>query len=260
MKCGNRFSPLLPAVALVGCMSVFWAEYAASLPLVGIAGWAASRFGAELSAAAQPGVFDNLVKRSNPQNKTEINITYPSLGRAGIDAEIRRWVTAIADEFEENFAGDDATDDDVPKYELQGSYVVTRPSATAISFTFELWTYTGGAHGNLDIITLNYSLLTGQCLDLVDLFEYPDAALKLMSDWSARELLRRFAGTQMKQMILDGTASEAENFANLTLTPDGVTIQFQPYQVAPWAAGAQQVEMPFEELLNARPLAAVWGR
>ena len=240
---------------------MFWAAYAASLPLMGIARWAAHRLGAELSAAAQSGVFDNLVNRSNPQGKTEINITYPSIGRADIDMEIRRWVTAIADAFEENLAGDDgATDDDMPKFEIQGSYVVTRPSATAISFTFELWTYTGGAHGNLDIITLNYSLLTGQRLDLVDLFEDPDAALKLMSDWSARELLRRFAGTQMKQMILDGAAPEAENFANLTLTPEGVTIQFQPYQVATWAAGAQQVEMPFEELLKARPLAVVWGR
>ena len=51
-----------------------------------------------------------------------------------------------------------------------------------------------------------------------------------------------------------------ENFASLTLVPEGVRMNFQPYQVAPWAAGAQKVTIPLEELLPARPLLRLWGR
>ena len=129
-----------------------------------------------------------------------------------------------------------------------------------MSITFEIWNYTGGAHGNLDIMTLNYSLITGQRLGLVDLFETPETALNLMSAWSRQELARRFGAGRPAQMLKDGTEPLVENFSSLTLTPEGICINFQPYQVAPWAAGVQKVNMPLEELLQARPLLALWGR
>jgi hypothetical protein len=51
-----------------------------------------------------------------------------------------------------------------------------------------------------------------------------------------------------------------ENFASLTLIPSGIRINFQPYQVAPWAAGAQRVDIPLDELRPARPLLLLWGQ
>ena len=144
--------------------------------------------------------------------------------------------------------------------ELWCSYTVSHPSDKALSITFEVWTYTGGAQGNLDIMTLNYSLLTGQRLGLVDLFEDPDAALHLMSTWSYKELSRRLGGMRQEQMLRTGLNPVPENFASLTLTPSGIRINFQPYQVAPGMAGAQKVEIPIEELQPAHPLMLLWGK
>ena len=60
------------------------------------------------------------------------------------------------------------------------------------------------------------------------------------------------------QMLKDGTEPLVENFSSLTLTPEGICINFQPYQVAPWAAGPQRVDMPLAELAAAGPEARIW--
>lgn len=222
---------------------------------------------AEISGSTRPGILDHRIIRPGGPGKPLINISYPSLGRNDIDADIRHWATGIADAFEKHLdtegfglPGGEGDAEQGPSYELWGSYNVSRPSEAAISLTFEIWTYTGGSHGNQDIITLNYSLITGQRLGLVDLFEDPEAALQLMSAWSYRELSHRLGGGRLEQMLKDGTAPTVENFSSLTLTPEGLLINFQPYQVAPWAAGAQKVEMPLDELLGALPLLSIWGR
>ena len=217
-----------------------------------------------ISGSRKPGIIEHQYVRDEGGNPV-ISISYPSVGSKEIDSDIRQWVTGIATAFEQScsngsFAAGSSLDGDRPPFELWGSYSVTAPSPAGLSITFEVWTYTGGAHGNLDVMTLNYSLLTGQRLGLVDLFEDPDMALNLMSTWSYKELSRRLGGMRQEQMLRTGLTPVPENFASLTLTPQGVRINFQPYQVAPWAAGAQKVDMPLDQLLPANPLLRLWGR
>lgn len=217
-----------------------------------------------ISGSRKPGIIEHQLVRDQSGGPV-INISYPSVGSKQIDGDIRQWVTGIATAFEQScnngsFGAGAGLDGERPPYELWGSYSVTSPSPAGLSITFEVWTYTGGAHGNLDVMTLNYSLLTGQRLGLVDLFEDPDAALHLMSTWSYKELSRRLGGMRQEQMLRTGLNPVPENFASLTLTPQGVRINFQPYQVAPWAAGAQKVDMPLDQLLPASPLLRLWGR
>ncbi len=219
---------------------------------------------AVISGARRPGIIEHQLVHDGPDSPV-INISYPSVGSKQVDSDIRQWVTGIAAAFTQSFSGAELSsgsslDGERPPYELWASYSATAPSPAGLSITFEVWTYTGGAHGNLDVMTLNYSLLTGQRLGLVDLFEDPDVALSLMSQWSYNELSRRLGGMRQEQMLRTGLNPVPENFASLTLTPQGVRINFQPYQVAPWAAGAQKVNMPLDQLLAARPLLSIWGR
>ncbi|MBQ9405515.1 MAG: DUF3298 domain-containing protein [Desulfovibrio sp.] len=214
-----------------------------------------------ISGSARPGIIEHQLVRNGRPGKPEITMGYPSFGDKAIDADIRQWVTDIANAFDGSF--DDAQDmfsDTGPRPELWASYSVTVPSPKAVSVTFEIWTYTGAVHGNLDIITLNYSNLTSQRLGLVDIFEDPDTALAIMSSWSYKVLSKRLGGLRQEQMLRNGLAIAPENFASLTLTPQGLRINFQPYQVAPWAAGAQRVDIPLDELRPARPLLVLWGK
>lgn len=214
-----------------------------------------------ISGSRRPGIIEHQIVRTNREDKPDINLSYPSLGIRAVDANIREWATGIANAFEETFNSPGLyPDENRPVPELWCSYSLSHPSDKALSITFEVWTYTGGAQGNLDIMTLNYSLLTGQRLGLVDIFEDPDAALAIMSAWSRRELFQRLGGMRQEQYLRTGLNPVPENFASLTLTPSGIRINFQPYQVAPGMAGAQKVEIPIEELQPAHPLMLLWGK
>lgn len=240
---------------------------------------------AQISGSQWPGVINHLLQRPLPGNPREphgadIHLDYPSVGTPAVDADIRAWVVSLANAFTAhldlsrqplpdagmNTATDGAENDSetgedlLPTFELWSSYSISRPSGMAVSITFEIWNYAGASHGNLDILTLNYSLITGQRLAFMDLFEKPETALELMSVWSRQELLPRLGAGVRIHMLEEGTAPLVENFSSLTLTQQGICINFQPYQVAPWAAGIQKVEMPLEALLPAGPLLALWGR
>ena len=143
---------------------------------------------------------EGLLQRHGRQNVPDITISYPVIGHTAVDEDVRRWVNSIADTFETEmsslFRDSETLGEtlDMSRYALHGSYSVLRPSQDAVSLVFEIWTYTGGAHGNLDIITLNYSLITGQRLNFVDIFEDVDKALSLLSEQSRKVLSRRLAG------------------------------------------------------------------
>lgn len=212
------------------------------------------------------GAGERLLQRQGRRKMPDIDITYPVLGYKAVDEDVRNWVNSIADTFEVEMAPllHDAEivgeDPDESRYALHGSCTVLRPSREAASLVFEIWTYTGGAHGNLDIITLNYSLISGQRLDFVDIFGDVDKALSLLSSNSREVLSRRLAGGRMDQWIMDGTAQDVNNFASLGLTAQGVRVYFQPYQVAAWAAGAQEVDIPLDALLQAKPFLTLWDK
>lgn len=245
----------------------------------------------QLSGSPWPGVIDHLLQKPvtvDIKPMASIHINYPSLGNNRIDADIRHWVEGLANAFENNLDVDNGfhmayedneelkpgwflQDDDlysglgeekdkaVRSFELWGDYKIDRPSSAAASITWEIWNYTGQPQGNLDILTLNYNLLNGQRLGLVDIFENPDHALELMSSWSRKVLAKRL-GNLHDSMLLLGTEPLVENFSSLTLLPDGICINFQPFQVAPWEAGIQKVKMPLEELMPAAPLLSLWGK
>ena len=227
----------------------------------------------QISGSSLPGIIEHLLIRPLPEQKTAANphmsiaISYPSIGRSDVDTDIRQWAADIADAFERNFDYDNLTEEMGSSQndglnqnvELAADFSVSRPSSNALSITFRLWNNVGGPHANLDVVTLNYSLINGQRLQLVDLFKKPDEALRLMSAWSRSFLDQRY-GTGRTQMLLRGTEPSVENFSSLTLTPAGISINFQPYQVAAWEMGAQTVEMPLEALSAASPLMVFWAR
>lgn len=192
---------------------------------------------------------------SRQTGKLQIRVHYPITGNARVDADVADWAHQAVDTFQNTYG--EEPDLGVP-YELETTYSTTRSTPSVLSIVWKTASYTGGAHGNLEITCLNYDLRTGRRLDLADLFKYPEKALQLMSSWSQKELARSLGEDTDEDMIRDGVAPDLRNFANLTLTPQGLRIEFQPYQVAPWAAGPQRVDMPLAELAAAGPEARIW--
>ena len=212
--------------------------------------------------AVYPGVVNERIQRGG-DGKPTLSLYYPVLNQAAVDADIRRWAAGVADAYEEETgkAGEGPDSEKPTSYgmwDLTGMFELSRPSEGVASVTFNVYSYTGGAHGNLDITCLNYDLRTGRRLSLADMFKDPEKALRLMSAWSRKELSNSLGEDADDDMIREGVAPDLRNFANLTLTSQGLRIEFQPYQVAPWSAGPQRVDMPLAELAAAGPEAQIW--
>ena len=141
---------------------------------------------------------------------------------------------------------------------LNASYTVFRASSVCASVVFDVWMHTGSSRLSQDILTLNYNLLSGQRLNIVDIFENVDTALRILSRESRKQLLQG-AGRLLQEDIEYGTLPLPENFASIALTSRGIRVYFQPYQVMRMP-DAKDVEIPLETLMPAGPLLALWGR
>lgn len=138
---------------------------------------------------------------------------------------------------------------------------------TAIAQMNDLWSFKfdsafysdGAAHPGLNSMTLNYDLGQGRELTLGDLFLPNSNYLETISNYCIAELSKQpfFDGP-----FADGAKPTPENYRNWNITPDGLMITFDAYQVGPGAAGPQQVNVPFGVLtavLNPQgPLAVIF--
>jgi signal peptidase I len=128
------------------------------------------------------------------------------------------------------------------------------------SFTFNISQfYAGAAHPFATIETFNFDERTGRLIKLADLFQPGSDWLSVLSQ-ECRSLLAAVAavgpiGTG------SGTSPVASNFSAWALTPWGLSIQFQEYQVGPYADGQPTIMIPFSALrsvaLASGPLASV---
>ena len=75
-------------------------------------------------------------------------------------------------------------------YELETTYSTTRSTPSVLSIVWKTASYTGGAHGNLEITTTTYDMKSGALIDLYDVFENLDTALDVMSRYCTKALTK----------------------------------------------------------------------
>jgi len=118
-----------------------------------------------------------------------------------------------------------------------------------LSLVIKIYYFSGGAHGSEEIHTFNYDMLQKKKIRIEDFFDSSEDALKNISKISAEDITSQLKSRgwkdddSLKEMINQGTAPTFENFKNFTFDPQGLTIYFQRYQVAPGAAGSLTVRI-----------------
>lgn len=217
------------------------------------------------SASAEQAVYEGVVNRriqGGGNGAPSYNLYYPFLNNPAADAVIQAFVDGQALDYEQDVKDAAQPDGEKPAsydmWDMSGFYTLSRPNPDVVSVTFNIYSYSGGAHGNVLIRTLNFDLARGKRLEFDDLFAKPENALKLISDLTAKKLRSDLGEDADEDMILAGTEPSLDNFANVTLLADGALIEFQPYQVGPWSIGPQQVKLTLEELTDGSPNPAVW--
>lgn len=129
---------------------------------------------------------------------------------------------------------------------VAGTMAVYQGKHDILSLLFETDSYFGGAHPNRLHESINYDLTAGKILTFQDIFIPGSNFLDFLSLYSKQELSNRPG--LLSEMISAGAAATPENYKNWNITPFGLLITFEEYQVGPYVAGVQQVLIPYREL------------
>ena len=172
-----------------------------------------------------------------------------------MNRELLAFVTSGVTEFKGNFKTYEKPMGPVGSY-YESEYVVTLATNDLVSVAFGVSTYgEGAAHPNHNTVVFNYDLRAGRQLKLADLFKPNSDYLKVISDFAIKDLTEQIRGEMSgddpdTDWIREGAGPKEENYQSWNLSPKGLEITFDPYQVASYAAGPHEVVIPLSALTD----------
>lgn len=169
-----------------------------------------------------------------------IDVQYPQFGIPSIDADVKSKIDAALAEFRS--LPPNPPESATPKNEFTGIYEDVYVGEDVISFRLILSQYTGGAHPMTIFSGLTYDRVTGRQLLQQDAFAMLGMSVEDVSS-SATAQLQETLGDSFFE---EGANTNPENFSSFIVSTNTVTFIFQPYQVAPYAAGPQEVSFERE--------------
>ena len=129
--------------------------------------------------------------------------------------------------------------------DLAATVSVARADLISVYFT-SVWD-TGGAHPSTEFHCYTFGLVAGKArqLHLKDLFSPGEDAVKAISAATIPKLRARGAGWVVNGEMKGVSPEQAEWFI---VTPNTITMLFQPYEAGPYSDGSYIVKIPFAEL------------
>jgi uncharacterized protein DUF3298/peptidoglycan-N-acetylmuramic acid deacetylase PdaC-like protein len=199
------------------------------------------------------------VKESNKKLMYEIAAQYPQFNGGNnpnfekFNQLVRGSVMKKVTEFKKDMA---PKEDEEPRPEgsmgsdLSIGYTVALAQDDLVSIQFDVGSYyQGAAHPNSYTEVINYDLKNGKQLKLSDLFKPGAKYLQPISTYCIADLKKRQATEQGRALtdseIESGAGPATKNYQSWQITKKGLGINFDAYQVGPYAAGPQFVLVPY---------------
>lgn len=131
-------------------------------------------------------------------------------------------------------------------YEFLVTYHMTYNKGCIASLYTEQYTFLGGAHGATVRSSETWNFCLGSQINLADLFP---------PEQKSPDQLFRFIELQVENRLKQSPASFFDNYPellrenfhaeNFFLTPEGIVIYYQQYDIAPYASGIPEFMFPF---------------
>ena len=132
---------------------------------------------------------------------------------------------------------------------FEEGFELTLADAGLLSMEFGISVFhLGAAHPMYYTRTLTWDLTRGRAVELAEIFR-PDAdPLPILSRYAIAAIEKSLGEFAENAWVAHGAGPDAANYGSWTLTPEGLRVVFDPYQVAPYAAGTQEVVVPWSAL------------
>jgi len=180
--------------------------------------------------------------------ENKINILYPTTTYFKLNNVIQDSISNITNKF---------LDYSKENLEMSTNYSlnITYESYTYgnyISYVFFISMYTGGAHPNNKIFTINFNILENKIINIDDIIK-SQFTLEFLSKES-RKLLGedKNIGKDKNsiEMLINGTKPDKLNFRNFAFSKEGLVLYFEQYQVAPYSSGIFKVTIPYNNTIR----------
>ena len=214
------------------------------------------------SAEGNISITDNAKVKVFSDKYTTFNLKYPTIpdsvtNAAGFNQLINQYVENASQNFLKNLEPIDK----LPKNTgmplnnesntLYITYKVVNSSNQIISVILTTTTnYYLMAHPSPSSQSINFDLKSGKPIVLSDLFLPKSNYLEALSDYCLAKLKTMPAVSVYsdRDWIRIGSAPSAKNYSIWNISPNGLQITFDVYQVAAYVSGPQQVLVPYNAL------------
>lgn len=190
---------------------------------------------ATTTPAATSGSGMTMQRITDDTDTYTIDAQYPQFGIPSVDAKIKSDLDAALTEFKGYPAN--PPESAVPKNQFNSDVGGAYVGPDVVSVSLEISEYTGGAHPNTVIDAINVDPRSGKSLALTDALSLIGMNLQQVASSSLAQLKDKLGDVVFEE----GAQPTQENYQSFLINADSVTFVFQNYQVAPYAAGIQEV-------------------
>lgn len=185
----------------------------------------------------------------------DIRMGYPELQAGGstssretFNKAMKAYIDGTVDQFKKDFEAAGSASD-AGDWLLSSDYRVPYTSPSLVSVVIDGSMYQGGAHPNSFYQTFIYLVQKERFVSAEEVFSEASDLLAA-SDAAQKELAAR--NISDAEWIQNGAGPSMENYRHVYVTEAGLAVIFPPYQVAAYAAGPQEVIIPWNSIPGAR--------
>jgi len=182
-----------------------------------------------------------VVKEKNKNGKYNIDAEYPQFDAP----EFQKLNTAI-EQCYKNDLNLFKSNADYSDFDLEFSFdfkyeVYSYKNLKSVLLTS--WSYTGGAHGNTLLYSYCFDPFTQKFLTASEASGIPlsQIALRTRMELTGNPDLKDYITDD--EWFMEGSAPTDENYRTFVMSDKGITVFFEPYQVAPYAVGVLQATL-----------------
>lgn len=106
----------------------------------------------------------------------------------------------------------------------------------------------GGAHPDIDVVTVNYNKKDKEFVDINKLIEKNKEILSVFSNISYESLKDKIEEKEDSNMLKQGTSPIKNNFTKFVFSKDGIILFFPNYSIAPYYLGNFEIKIPYSKI------------